>query len=98
MPMKILPFRHLFVLFLIVPGAEAAVSESDAARLGQELTPLGGQVAANADGAIPAWSGGITTPPAGYKTGDHHPDPFAADQPIYTVSAANAAQHEGRLT
>ena len=79
-------------------AARGAVSETEAARLGQILTPLGAEVAGNAEGTIPAWTGGITTPPAGYKKGDHHPDPFAADQPLYTITPANLAQHEGRLT
>ncbi len=78
--------------------ASAAVGEADAARLGKDLTPLGGEVAGSADGTIPAWSGGITTPPAGYKVGDHHPDPFASDQPLYTITPANAAQYEAKLS
>lgn len=76
----------------------AAITEADVAKLGRELTPLGAEAAGNADGTIPAWTGGITAPPAGYKPGDHHPDPFAADQPLYTVTAANAAQYESKLT
>jgi len=79
-------------------AARGAVSEADAARLGQSLTPLGAEVAGNAEGTIPAWTGGITTPPAGYKAGDHHPDPYAADQPLYTITPANLAQYESRLT
>lgn len=79
-------------------AARGAVSETDAARLGQSLTPLGAEVAGNAEGSIPAWTGGITTPPDGYKIGDHHRDPFAADQPLYTITPANLAQHESRLT
>jgi hypothetical protein len=78
--------------------AHAAISASDAARLGQDLTPLGAEKAGNADGTIPAWTGGLTTPPAGYNVGDHHPDPFASDQPLFTVTAANLAQHEAKLT
>jgi hypothetical protein len=76
----------------------AAVSESDAARLGRDLTPIGAETAGNAAGTIPAWNGGILTPAAGYRRGDHHPDPFAADQPLHTVTAANAAQYAGQLT
>ena len=75
-----------------------AATAADASRLGQDLTPLGGEAKGNADGSIPAWTGGITTPPAGYKVGMHHPDPFAADQPLYTVTAANAASYAGKLT
>jgi hypothetical protein len=94
--MKTLPFAAFFLL--ASAAGLAAVSEADASRLGKDLTPLGAQAAGNADGSIPAWNGGITTPPAGYKVGDHHPDPFPNDQPLYTVSAANAAQYEGKLT
>ena len=82
----------------LAPAAFAAVSEADASRLGKDLTPLGAVAAANADGSIPACNGGILTPPAGYKVGDHHPDPFAADQPLYTVTGNNAGQYESKLT
>src|SRR5262245_15700795 len=94
--MKVL--RFLPALIVCAADGRAAVSESDASRLGRELTPLGAEAKANADGSIPAWNGGIQSPPAGYKVGDHHPDPFATDQPLYTVTAAALAQHEARLT
>lgn len=78
--------------------ASAQVSESEAARLGQDLTPLGAERAGNPAGTIPAWDGGITSPPAGYTVGMHHPDPFADDRPLYTVTADNLADHEAQLT
>ncbi len=93
--MKTLP---LILIAALGVSARAAVSEAEAAKLGGDLTPLGAQTAGNADGSIPAWNGGILAPPAGYKPGMHHPDPFAADQPLFTVTAANAAQYEGKLT
>ncbi len=96
--MKKLTLLPLLLAGLLAPTLAAAVSESEAARLGQDLTPLGAEQAANADGSIPAWTGGITTPPAGYTVGDHHPDPFAGDHVLYTVNADNAAQYEGKLT
>ena len=89
----------LALAFLTAFGfARAAVSEAEAARLGKDLTPVGAEVAANADGSIPAWTGGIVTPPTGYKVGDHHPDPYASDQPLYTVTNANLAQYAAKLT
>src|SRR5215204_3323561 len=94
--MKLLPL--ICPLLLGYGIAQAAVSETEASRLGKDLTPLGAEAGPNADGSIPAWNGGIQAPPAGYKVGDHHPDPFAADQPLYTVTPANASQHEARLT
>jgi hypothetical protein len=87
---------------LFAPLAWAAVSPQDAARLGQELTPLGGEKAGNADGSIPAWDGGIKSPAeAGfpsYHGGDHHPDPYAADKPLFTITAANLAQYAAKLS
>ncbi|SDK79851.1 DUF1329 domain-containing protein [Pseudomonas indica] len=73
--------------------AQAAVSADQAERLKGELTPLGGERAGNADGSIPAWDGGYTQAPAGYKSGDKRPDPFAGEKPLYSVSAANMGQY-----
>lgn len=78
--------------------ALAAVSAEQAARLGQDLTPVGGEKAGNADGTIPAWEGGITRPPTGYKIGMFHPDPFPGDQPLFTITAANMDDHAAKLT
>jgi hypothetical protein len=76
----------------------AATNSADVARLGADLTPLGGEKAGNVDGSIPAWTGGITTPPAGYKVGDHHPDPFVNDQPLVTITRANLDEYRDQLT
>ncbi|GAA0345156.1 DUF1329 domain-containing protein [Bowmanella denitrificans] len=77
---------------------QAKVSEAEAAKLGTELTPLGGLKAGNADGSIPAWDGGITAPPAGYKVGDHHPDPFPQDKVLFEITAANMSQYANLLS
>jgi len=79
-------------------SANAAVTAAQAARLGVDLTPVGGETAGNKDGSIPAWTGGITKPPAGYKVGDHHLDPFASDKPLYTITSANLAQYRDKMT
>ena len=78
--------------------ASAAISAADANRLGNDLTPLGGEKAGNADGTIPAWTGGITTAPAGYKPGMHHPDPFKDDQVLFTINAANSDKYAAMLS
>jgi hypothetical protein len=82
----------------VLLSLHGAISSTEADRLGRDLTPLGAEKAGNADGSIPAWDGGITTPPAGYKPGDHHPDPFAGEQPLFTITAANAGQYADKLT
>src|SRR4051812_1948107 len=77
--------------------APAAISAADAARLGNDLTPLGGEKTGNADGTIPAWAGGVTAP-AGYTPGQHHPDPYASDAAKFTITGANAGQYADKLT
>src|ERR1043165_7166012 len=92
------PLTAALLLFAAATTARGAASEAEAPRLGQDLTPIGAEMKGNADGSIPAWTGGITTPPAGYKPGMHHPDPFADDAPLYTVTPGNAGQYQDRLT
>jgi hypothetical protein len=88
------------VLGLLSPAlvASAGISAADASRLGNDLTPLGGEKAGNADGSIPAWTGGITTPPAGYTPGMHHPDPYKDDAVLFTITGANADKYADKLT
>ncbi len=88
----------LIALALAATGAQAATTADQAARLGKDLTPTGAETAGNADGTIPAWTGGITTPPAGYKVGMFHPDPYAADQPLFTITAANYKDYAAKIT
>ena len=64
----------------------------------QNITPMGADRGANSAGTIPAWDGGITKPPAGFKEGGFYPDPFAADKPILTIDGKNADQHAALLT
>ncbi|WP_196140528.1 DUF1329 domain-containing protein [Aliikangiella sp. G2MR2-5] len=79
-------------------AAMAKVSPEQVAKLGTELTPVGAEMAGNADGTIPAWTGGISKPPAGYKQGDFHPDPYSSDKVLFTITAANAEQYKDKLT
>jgi hypothetical protein len=76
----------------------AEVTREEAAQLGNLLTPFGAERAGNADGTIPAWTGGITAVPAGYRPGDRHPDPFADDQVLFEITAANALEYAENLS
>ncbi|MBK9090803.1 MAG: DUF1329 domain-containing protein [Holophagales bacterium] len=76
----------------------AQVSPQDIAKLGTTLTPLGGEKAGNADGSIPAWDGGLTKAPAGWKPGTHYANPFAGEKPLFTINAQNAAQYADKLS
>lgn len=70
----------------------AAVSETEAAKLGNSLTPMGAEMAGNAAGTIPAWDGGL--PPGG----ERFKDPYADEQPLLTITAGNASEHKQHLT
>ncbi len=84
---------------LALGAAPAAVGQDfTAADLGGALTPMGAIQAGNADGTIPPWTGGITTPPAGYSPGMNHPDPFADDPVLFSITADTMAEHADRLT
>jgi hypothetical protein len=74
------------------------VTAEQAKRLGADLTPIGAERAQNADGSIPEWVGGITTPPPDYSPGGSHPDPFAQDPVLFTIDATNWEQHASQLT
>ena len=80
------------------PAAMAELSADQIARLGRDLTPVGAERAGNAAGTIPAWNGGITSPPRGYSRGEHHRDPFAKDRPLFTIDASNVARYRDRLS
>lgn len=85
-------------LFMMPAGADAKVSAEEAAKLKGELTPMGAVRAGNADGTIPAWEGGITKPPAGYKPGERHPDPYPDDTILFTITAENVDQYVDKLS
>lgn len=87
----------LLTLLACAVQVQAKVDEAQAKRLQSELTPLGAQRAGNAAGTIPQWTGGITTPPAGYKAGMHHVDPYATDKPLFAVNQQNLDQHRAQL-
>src|ERR1700742_3391753 len=87
----------MLVAALPLAGAQAAVSEKEAATLKSDLTPVGAQRAGNADGTIPAWTGGYRNPPQGYVEGALRPDPFSAEKPDFSITAANYRQYAGKL-
>jgi len=102
--MKKFTLACLSMLARVIIGAPttAAVSATETAKLGNELTPLGAEKAGNADGSIPAWDGGLTSAAqagfANFRPGQHHPDPYASDKPLFTVSAGNMNQYANKLT
>lgn len=96
--MKKLTLISSAVALVLSCSVAAKITPEQAARLGNDLTPLGAEKAGNADGSIPAWSGGITAAPAGYTAGMHHPNPFADDKIILTIDKSNLDQHKNLLS
>ena len=83
---------------LAAPALHAQVSADQAARLGQDLTPMGAEKAGNAAGTIPAWDGGLARQADAFDPAVGYKDPFAADQPLFSITNANAAQYADHLS
>ena len=79
-------------------SAVAKVSPAEAERLNNELTPVGAERAGNAEGTIPAWNGGLATPPANWREGTKEIDPFPEDKPLYTITRDNMDQYRDVLS
>ncbi|WP_079435173.1 DUF1329 domain-containing protein [Zoogloea sp. LCSB751] len=79
--------------------AGAALTPEEIKQLGTTLTPWGAIKAGNADGSIPAYSGGIEPPPSyDPKKPQFRPDPFANEKPLFSITAANMAKYEDKLS
>ena len=93
--------RALAIAIALLLGgndAFAKLTDAEAARLGNDLTPVGAEKAGNADGSIPAWQGGLTAPPAGWSPEKGYVDPFPQDKPQMVITAANADQYKDKLS
>ncbi|MBE0486641.1 DUF1329 domain-containing protein [Marinobacter sp.] len=82
---------------LFAGQAWGAVSAEEAAKLGNSLTPVGAERAGNG-GAIPEWTGGMTTPPAGYRGDGIYVNPFPDEQPKFVIDQSNVAEYEDNLS
>jgi hypothetical protein len=81
--------------------AQAKVSPEEAAHLGRDLTPMGAEMAGNADGSIPAWSGKWRGAPPQVKfagPGTAYPDPYADEKPLFVITAQNLAKYADKLS
>ncbi|MTI15388.1 DUF1329 domain-containing protein [Sansalvadorimonas verongulae] len=90
----------LAALMLCAGPVSAKVSTVEANKLGNELTPLGAEQKGNADGSIPEWKPFTKADfPASYtKPGQHLPNPYPDDKPLFTITAANLEKYKDNLT
>ena len=94
------PIASVLACVLIQASATSAWAEmapNDLARLGKDLTPNGAEMAGNADGSIPAWTGGLTKPPAGWDPKQGYVDPFKDEKPLFTINAQNVEQYKDKV-
>lgn len=83
-------------LSLLATAVMAAVPAAEADKLGKSLTPMGAEMAGNADGSIPAWkpmpknAGSVDS--KGFLS-----DPFASEKPLFTITAQNVDQYKDKL-
>jgi hypothetical protein len=87
-------------LGLVYTGmALGAMNAEEATQLGTVLTGVGAERAGNKEGTIPAYTGGITTPPKEYQPNSGvRPDPFAHEKPLFSIDAQNLEPYADRLT
>ncbi|WP_371185522.1 DUF1329 domain-containing protein [Thalassotalea maritima] len=99
-------FNKLIIALAVAPcfmnTAAAQASKEDISKLGNELTCVGAEAAANADGTIPAYTGKWLGTPEGIEytpnVGQHPVDPYADEKPRLTITAANYKEHQDKLT
>lgn len=96
--MKIAKLITTLVLSVMAGSVLAAVSPEEAAKLDANLTPLGAERAGNADGSIPEWTGGLPRNAGAVDAKGFLADPFANEQPLLTITAANVEQYKGKLS
>lgn len=83
---------------MLATPALAKVPAEQAARLGKDLTAIGAEKGANADGTIPAFTGGLTEAPACYKGGSFLCNPFPDDKPKFVIDRSNLDQYRDKLS
>jgi hypothetical protein len=84
-------------LSLLATSVMAAVPAAEADKLGKSLTPMGAEMAGNADGSIPAWKplpkNAGTVDSQGFPVQPVSP----ANKPLFTITAQNADQYKDKL-
>lgn len=83
-------------LSLLATGVMAAVPAAEADKLGKSLTPMGAEMAGNANGSIPAWkplpknAGSVDS--KGFLS-----NPYASEQPLFTITAKDVDKYKDKL-
>lgn len=92
--------RHLLLALAALAAVGSSLAQSrDAARLGRDLTPAGGEQAANKDGSIPAYTG-AEPPEAGWAWGKLRGEYWKHknEKPLYSIDATNVDKYADKLS
>lgn len=93
---KSLFYAGVLGLSLLATSVMAAVPAAEADKLGKSLTPMGAEMAGNADGSIPAWkplpknAGSVDS--KGFLS-----NPYASEQPLFTITAKDVDKYKDKL-
>jgi Protein of unknown function (DUF1329) len=101
MDRKVKNAATMSIVMLFSQSAFAAVSAEEAGKLGTTLTAVGAEMAGNKDGSIPPYKGGLGAMPSLPKPDQgkgRYPDPFADEQPLFSINAQNMAGYADKLT
>lgn len=79
-------------------SCNALAKQSDTSLMGTVLTPMGSIMAANADGSIPAWTGGLAKDAAPVTEEGRYTSPFADEAPLFVVNANNLEEYRDLMT
>ncbi|MCK8685798.1 DUF1329 domain-containing protein [Pseudomonas umsongensis] len=83
-------------LSLLATSVMAAVPAAEADKLGKSLTPMGAEMAGNADGSIPAWKP-MSKNAGSVDSKGFLSDPYASEKPLFTITAQNVDQYKDKL-
>jgi len=98
--MKIATMLNVLAMSGLITGLGAMSAQAaDPARLGQDLTSVGAEKAANKDGSIPEFSG-MSKPAAGWSYGKLREDfwKYKTEKPLFVIDASNVDKYADRLT
>ncbi|MFH0730680.1 MAG: DUF1329 domain-containing protein [Pseudomonadota bacterium] len=86
-----------FLILLFAGTAIGGVTKEEVAQLGKTLTAMGAEKAGNADGTIPAYTGGLVTGNAEVGPVVKN-NPYADEKPLFSITVKNMAQYADKLS
>jgi len=96
---KTLAIVSLVALSMMASSVYAKVSTSQAGQLGKSLTPLGAEMAGNASGTIPAWTGGLHSGNTQASADSGRPaNIFKNEKPLFAITNDNLAHYKDNLS